>query len=64
MLYGKDMVQPYVVFRGQKGLKLIKQILNTPPLDPDYREQVLKELREDEKRILKMRAEKAEKGQN
>ena len=58
------MVQPYVVFRGKKGLNLIKQILNTPPLDPDYREQVLKDLKEDEKRILKMRAEKAAKGQN
>ena len=64
MLYGKDMVQPYVVFRGKKGLKLIKQLMNTPPLDPEYREQVLKDLREDEKRILKMRAEKAAKNQN
>ena len=64
MLYGKDMVQPYVVFRGKKGLKLIKQILNTPPSDPERKEQIIRELREQEKRILKMRAEKAEKGQN
>ena len=64
MLYGKDMVQPYVVFRGKKGLKLIKQILNTPPSDPERKEQIRRDLREQEKRILKMRAEKAAKGQN
>ena len=64
MLYGKDMVQPYVVFRGKKGLKLIKQILNTHPSDPELKEQIRRDLREQEKRILKMRAEKAAKGQN
>ena len=58
MLYCKDMVRPHVVFRGKKGLKFIKQILNTPPSDPELKEQIIRELREQEKRILKMRAEK------
>ena len=59
MLYGKDMVQPYVVFEGKKGLRLIKQILNTKPSDPAQKEKIRNELREQETLILKARAEKA-----
>ena len=58
MLYGKEMVQPYVVFEGKKGLKLINQILNTKPSDPVYKEKVRQGIRDQEARILKARAEK------
>lgn len=57
----KDYERPYVVFRGKKGLKLIKQILNTPPTDPKVKEKILQGLREQEKRILQARKERENK---
>lgn len=55
MIYGKDMVQPYIVFSGKRGLACVKEIMNAKPLSKDYVHDVLKQIEEEDKKILKNR---------